>query len=211
MLIGNYYFGSGKRISFPKRRNNMRIEDVSAVILAGGKATRMGSDKAELVLCGKPLLELMVDKLKEIGITDIMLSGTAKELPGTRTISDIYEDRGPAAGVHACLLKAEKSACLVVSVDVPLVSNDTLKELIEAHDGAITALYHNGQIEPLIAVYDCSIAKGLEEVILSGKAAVKKALDQANVKKVEYTGEEILLTNCNTPEDFYKIREYAEK
>ena len=64
----------------------MRIEDVSAVILAGGKATRMGSDKAELVLCGKPLLELMVDKLKEIGITDIMLSGTAKELPGTRTI-----------------------------------------------------------------------------------------------------------------------------
>ncbi|MBQ1525567.1 MAG: molybdenum cofactor guanylyltransferase [Lachnospiraceae bacterium] len=189
----------------------MRTEDVSAVILAGGKATRMGSDKAELVLCKKTLLELMVDKLKELGITDIMLSGTQKELPGTRTVSDIYEGRGPAAGVHASLLKAEKPACLVVSVDVPLVGIDTLKELIDAHEGAITALYHNGDIEPLIAVYDRSVAKGLEEVILSGKAAVKRALDQAKVKKVEYTGEEILLTNCNTPGDFDKIKEYAEK
>ena len=189
----------------------MKTDEVSAVILAGGKATRMGSDKSELMIRGKTLLELMADKLKEIGIKDIMLSGTKKELPGTRIVPDIYEGKGPAAGVHACLLKAEKPACLVVSVDVPLVGNETLRELTEAHEGSVTALFHNGEVEPLIAVYDCSLAKDLEEIILSDKAAVKKVLDRTVIKKVEYTGEDILLTNCNTPEDFDRIREYAEK
>ena len=189
----------------------MKTDEVSAVILAGGKSARMGRDKSELVLCGKTLLELMSDKLKEIGIKDIMLSGAKKELPGTRIVPDIYEGKGPAAGIHACLLEAEKPACLVVSVDVPLVSNETLRELIEAHEGSVTALFHDGEIEPLIAVYDCGLAKDLEEVILSDKAAVKKVLDRADVKKVEYAGEDILLTNCNTPGDFDRIREYTGK
>ena len=164
----------------------------------------MGTDKAELKLGDLTLLEIQVQKLREIGIEDIMVSGYSRPVEGTRLIGDIYPHRGPMSGIHACLKAAKNPACLVVSVDVPLFPKEWLEKLIKDHSGPSTVLSHGDEIEPLLAVYDADLASQAEELILSGERSVRKLLNDAELKKLEYTGDPDLLLNCNTPEDFRK-------
>ena len=184
----------------------MKMTDVSGVVLAGGRNKRMGTNKAEMKLGDQTLLEIQVKKLKNLGIDDIMVSGYQSVLEGTRTVEDIYTGKGPLGGVDACLKAAKKTACLVLSVDAPLVSEETLKALVEAHEGPATVLSHDGMIEPLIAVYDAALAPRAEEKIQNDDFAVRKMAANPEVKKVEYTGDPELLLNCNTPEDFEKAK-----
>ena len=81
----------------------MKMTDVSGVVLAGGRNKRMGANKAEMKLGDQTLLEIQVQKLKNLGIDDIMVSGYQSDLEGTRTVEDIYTGNGPLGGVHACL------------------------------------------------------------------------------------------------------------
>lgn len=166
----------------------------------------MGRDKAELKLGDRTLIELQTGKLRSLGIPDIMLSGYRKEVPGTRCIPDRIPHRGPVSGLHACLQAAKHSACLVIGVDVPLIPAETLQELIEEHEEGITALSDSERTEPLIAVYDCRLWQEAERILKSERSALRKLFDCAPVKTVRYTGDERLLLNCNTPEDFERIK-----
>ena len=165
----------------------------------------MGRDKAALRLGGKTLIEHQTEKLERIGIRDIMLSGWTEKRPGTRTIPDIYPHCGPLSGLHTCLRTAVHPACLIVSVDLPLIPEGTLAALIAAHTGGITVLRHGERLEPLAAVYDCSLACKAEELVLSERRAVMRLMDGCPVRELLYTGDESLLINCNTPEDFERI------
>ena len=112
----------------------MRPDQVSAAVLAGGYSLRMGRDKAGLPLGGKSLIALQAEKLIGLGIGDVMLSGYGDAVTGTRGVPDLIPHRGPLSGLHACLRAAEHPACLILSVDVPLVPEEALLELIAAHD-----------------------------------------------------------------------------
>ncbi len=175
----------------------------SGVILAGGRSSRMGRDKWALRLNGRTLLELQTDKLRALGIGDILLSGAGcPPLPGTRVIPDEYQDRGPLGGLHACLRAARGPACLVVGVDVPLLPTEALAALCEAHRGGVTVLCHEGMDEPLIGVYDTSAAGAAAALLDSGKSAVRALEDALPWRQWNYDGPEELLLNCNAPEDF---------
>ena len=62
----------------------------SAAVLAGGLSSRMGRDKAALPFGGTTLLDFQVQKLRSLGMEDIMISGTEQQIPGTRPIPDVY-------------------------------------------------------------------------------------------------------------------------
>ncbi len=184
----------------------MKANEMSGVVLVGGKNKRMGIPKAELELGGRTFLEIQVQKLRELGIEDIMISGYDKAIDGTRAVADIYPGKGPISGVHASLKAAKKPACLVLSVDTPLVPVDVLQTLIEAHEGDATVLAHGELIEPLIAVYDSSLHERAETLLLSDSWSMRRMSSNPAVKKIEYTGDMDLLLNCNTPEDFEKAK-----
>ena len=184
----------------------MKMTEVSCGVLAGGRNKRMGTNKAEMKLGDQTLLEIQVKKLKNLGIDDIMLSGYETSLEGTHTVEDIYAGKGPLGGVQACLKVAKKPACLVVSVDAPLVPEETLKALVEAHEGPATVLSHDGMIEPLLAVYDAALAPRAGGERQNDDFAVRRMAANPEVKKIEYTGDPELLLNCNTPEDFEKAK-----
>ncbi len=183
----------------------MTSDKISAAVLAGGFSSRMGRDKAALRLGETMLIELQTEKLKLLGIPDIMLSGWTAALPGTRLIPDIYPHRGPLSGLHACLKAAQHKACLIVSVDLPLIPRETLSELIEVHGGGITALRHGERLEPLAAVYNCELFRTAEELLFSERRAAMRLLDRCPVRELLYQGDESFLVNCNTPEDFERI------
>ena len=180
-------------------------EKVSAIILAGGMSTRMGKCKAELEWNGGSLIEHQVNKLRSLGIDDIVISGYPKPPEGTRFAADKYLLKGPLGGIHAGLLAAENAHCLVISVDTPLVPAETLSELIQAHlDGSanITVLSHGDKIEPLIAVYERWLSGIAEQILQSDNTSVRVLFRRAGISRFEYEGDEMLLCDCNTPEEF---------
>lgn len=226
------------RTGLPQRK--MRIP-MSGVILAGGASRRMGASKAELELEGKTLLDWQVDKLRALGIEDIMLSGkNCRPISGTRVIPDQYPDRGPLGGLYSCFHAARHSYCLVLSVDTPLIPAAALAKLCRMRtEGGIACLRHLGKaepqagaacfshsektgsgtdishhrplgkIEPLIGVYDTGIKTLIEPLIKERGAAVRRLLDSLPCMYFDYLGPEEYLLNCNTPEDFMRVRQLA--
>ncbi len=193
------------------QRGSRRSRPISGVILAGGASRRMGQNKAGLQLLGKTLLQHQVDKLSALGIQDIMLSGKdCPAMPGVRVIPDEYPGKGPLGGLHACLRSAQNPACLVVSVDAPLIPAAALARLCQAYSGGILVLYHGGWDMPLLGVYDRGAAQSISAQIKKGKYAVRALQDAVRWNHFDYAGPEELLINCNTPEDFDAARKTVE-
>ena len=183
------------------------MKQVSGIVLAGGASQRMGRNKAGLTLMGKTLLERQADKFRELGIGDIMLSGkSCPALPGTRVIPDEYVGKGPLGGLHACLRAAKNPACLVVSVDTPLIPAVAFEQLCQAHTGGVTVLRHSGKEEPLLGVYDRCIADAIAALIESGRYAVRNLREVVPWHCFDYSRPEELLMNCNTPEEFEAVK-----
>ena len=187
-----------------ERRGNKSPCPVSGIILAGGASSRMGTPKALLMLEGKTLLQRQADKLRALGIRDVMISG-GFELPGVRTIADEYPGRGPLGGLHACLKAAEHERCLVLSVDAPLIPAGALAHLCRAHTEGITVLRHEGGEEPLIAVYDSRLHSIIAPMIEFGGAPVRRLRETVAWNTFDYRGPQEFLQNCNTPEDFARV------
>lgn len=197
-----------RKAEISSRRERKKYDAAfSAVILAGGKSSRMGSCKAELPWGGKTLVEHQVNKKSALGISDIMVSGYSRPVTGTRFVPDIYPEKGPLGGIHACLCAANKAACFVISVDAPLFSPDEMKLLIKAHlagDSPITVAKHLGTLEPLIGVYDSSLSDAAEEILQGANTSVKHLLDQIGFAVCEFSDENSV-RNCNTPDEYNEL------
>lgn len=180
----------------------MKAENVTALILAGGRSTRMGSCKAELLWHGQRLIDRQIEKMKLLGVGEILVSGYAGELNGLVTVRDVYPGKGPLSGIHAGLSRAKGHACLVTGIDTPLVPLSVLSELIAAHKKGITLLTHDGMIEPLMAVYDVSLAANAEKILQGDSTSVRRLFDCTRVTPFAYTGDPLLLCDCNTPEEY---------
>lgn len=186
---------------------------LSGIILAGGRSRRMGQSKAALPLLGKSLLSWQADKLRALGIEDIMLSGAdIPHVSGTRIIPDIYPDRGPLGGLHACLSSARNENSFVISVDAPLVPLQAMQQLSGAHGkNSATVLRHRGGIEPLIGIYSRVAGIAAEPLIRDGSASVRALGEVIGWSFWDYLGPTELLQNCNTPQDFLRITSIAEQ
>ncbi len=182
-----------------------KTEGVSAIVLAGGLSSRMGSCKAELDWNGTSLIEHQVNKLKGVGIDDIIISGYSKPIKGTRFVEDKYPRKGPLSGIHTGLLAAKNSHCLVVAVDTPLIPQETLLALIQAHLGgsrSVTILSHGEKIEPLIGVYERWLSAAVEQILQGDNTSVRVLFERTGISRLEYTGDTSLLCDCNTPAEY---------
>lgn len=200
-----------EKLVIERRQRRELCATYSAVILAGGKSTRMGKNKAELELDGMSFAEYQVNKLRAFGFRDVMLSGYEKPVSGARTVGDVYPEKGPLGGIYAGLCAAENEGCFVVSVDAPLCPEDTIAALLSAHGAGaapITVLEHNKQLEPLIGVYSRSLCPLAEQMLRSGSSAVMRLLDAAGYSAYDYTGDERAVGNCNTPEEYQRLIAY---
>lgn len=201
---------AAQRTLYIRRQGRERHKPMSGIVLAGGASRRMGQNKAELILNGKTLLQHQVDKLRKLGIKDIMLSGAwCPALSGTRVIPDEFPGKGPLAGLHACLKAAQNPACLVLSVDVPLVPISALACLCRTHREGVTVLCHGEREEPLIAIYDRSAAAPIYVMLEQGSYAVRSLKSTVSWNRFYYLGPEELLINCNRPGEFDEVKRLA--
>lgn len=181
---------------------------VSAILLAGGKSSRMGRDKAALPFRGMPLLEWQLQRLWSLGVEDIMLSGLRREMTGIRVVPDEFPGRGPLSGLHACMKAASYPDCLALSVDVPLVPLPALTELVRVHratGGKVTLLRHGDKWEPLMGVYQSELFRDAERILQEKNTAVRRLLDETGFQVMDWPHDEGLFLNCNTPEDYERL------
>ncbi len=96
-------------------------------VLAGGKSLRMGEDKALLRFCGRPMVEIAVEKLRGF-CAEVGIAGNREDLEGFAPV--VREARvgvGPAAGIEAGLRVARQKWCMFMPVDVPLIPEELLR------------------------------------------------------------------------------------
>ena len=183
---------------------------LSAVILAGGESKRMGRDKAWVDFGGKPLIELALEKVRELGISEIFISGR----PGQdysklncRVLTDMETGCGPIAGIERALHESTSPLVLVLAVDLPCMTTVLLRKLIENCDrctGAVPTV--NDQLEPLVAVYPKRCHTYAFLTIARSRFAVRDFVDtclqERALRRVRVPlGDASCFANCNTPDD----------
>ena len=191
--------------------------DVAAFILAGGKSTRMGSDKAFVMLGGRTLLARAVEVARTVSPDVYIVGSAAKFARFAPTVDDIFPGCGPLSGIHAALRASSSELNLILAVDVPFVSAAFLEFLIgrakKASSATATVVRVGGGWQPLCAIYRREFADAAERALKEGQYKIDALFDPARTEVV--TEEQLqsagfssqLFRNLNTPEDLASASE----
>ena len=188
-----------------------RADNYSLLLLAGGKSSRMGINKAELLYEGKSFLENIIEKAKCLGLKNIYISGYQWNYEDVQVVYDIYPEIGPLGGLHAVLTNAQTSYCLVLPVDIPQIPVTFLDELIKIHEqGTIDIempllVEREGFLEPLIGIYPVIMKNFIEERIAAGNFSVFRMIKEWGYVSVQTEIPEWQIANINTQEDYKKL------
>lgn len=184
---------------------------IGCVILAGGKSSRMGKDKALLEINGKNFIKQISDEL-ECFEEKMIARGNNSEISDVSwpIIQDAYQERGPIGGLHAALSICESEALFCVSCDMPFIQMSLAKFLCDSMQedyDAIVSKTEDGRIHPLCGVYRKSAAIVFEQQILSGNNRIMSALNQMRVKyiTIDFSKGARQLLNVNTPKDYLEL------
>ena len=181
----------------------------SLLLLAGGKSARMGTSKAELLYEGKTFLQHMLEKARALGIEKCFISGYASRQEEVQTVWDIYPERGPLSGIHACMKTIETPYCLILPVDAPKLPVEILEALLQHHQqmqkDKVLIWEHGVRQEPLIAIYPTAMVNAIETMIKDHAAPVFRAIDSWGYESFRMEMAEEQIININTPELYKKL------
>ncbi|MGY4706309.1 molybdenum cofactor guanylyltransferase [Candidatus Bipolaricaulota sp. J31] len=153
---------------------------LSGVILAGGEGSRLGMDKAGLVVGGVPVLMRLLGLMSEFCAEVMVAIGSMRPLPfpiEARFVEDVFPGRGPLAGIHAALQAAVGEICLVVACDMPFLSRALLARLSREADPRVAVTFRiAGYIEPFPGLYPRALLPRLEEALATGALGVQDFL-----------------------------------
>lgn len=148
----------------------MKQQSVSGIILAGGKSSRMGRDKALIQWKGRRLVDYLTEAMEPV-CDEILISThlDSSFFRGYRVIRDLYSDMGPLAGIESGLREAQNPMVIFASVDTPLLNSELFAFLLNQHGGFdISLAAHEGVNEPMIGVYSKQVHARLESFIRQG-------------------------------------------
>ena len=163
------------------------MSGVSAFVLAGGKSSRMGRDKAFVTWEGKTLLERALGTARAVSGRVWIVGAKPRFEPFGDVVEDLFPERGPLGGIHAALRGSGMELNLVLAVDLPFVTAGLLSYLIErAKDSESLAIVPRlvAGWEPLCAVYRQGFAEVAEQALREGRNAIHPLLDSAPVTAV---------------------------
>ncbi len=167
---------------------HQRVEGVTAFVLAGGKSTRMGEDKAFLELAGRTLLARVLEIANQVA-DDVRIVGDAEKfLPFGRVVEDMFSARGPLGGIHAALLSSTAELNLILAVDLPFVESRFLAYLISAASqvsAVVTVPRAGGGFQPLCAIYRREFADAAEKALREGKNKIDALFAEAETHVIE--------------------------
>ena len=169
------------------------IPNVAGVILAGGKSSRFGTNKALALYCGAPLIRRIADCLAPLFPETLLVTNTPEEYAflDWPMVPDRFRECGPLAGLHAALAAINNPAAFVCGCDMPLVHPALIRYLCEQlADNDVALPWLASGPEPLYAVYGRSALPPIEESLARGQLRINSLCRRLRTRWV--TEEEIL-------------------
>lgn len=188
----------------------------AAVILAGGRSTRLGRDKASELLLGRTLLQRAVERVAPLVSGTVVVRAEGQALPSldrdVTVAGDVYPGTGPLGGIYSGLIATDAGRCLVVACDMPLLSAPLIAHLLSlaaAHDVVMPVLSYP---EPLHAVYVRACVEPVRRAIEAGRLKITNFLGEVDVRYVKedecraFDPELRSFMNANTEEALAAVR-----
>lgn len=179
--------------------------DITGIVLAGGKSSRMGYDKGLAIVEGKKMIERVILSLKNVVDQVIIIANTdTYDYLNLPVFKDVYPDKGPVGGIYTGLLNSSADKNLIVACDMPFLTESLLKSVVDSSaDYQVVVPSVNGRLEPLCGFYRKDVADTLKQNIEADELPVHKA-----IRKLNYLGlvqdiekEQRVFANINKPED----------
>ncbi len=188
---------------------------VTGFVLAGGKSSRMGADKAELSLDGRTLLEHAFGAVRSVCGEALIIGSRARYGSFGPGYEDIYPDCGPLSGVHSALTYSQTEWNLIIAVDTPFLKPELLRYLIERASSVsdtVVAPKIGGIVQPLCAVYSRKFLSIAQTALEAGKYKLEPlfprdstlVVQEEQLKQFAFIAE--MFENLNTPEDLERAR-----
>jgi len=190
-------------------------EKMNGLILAGGKSSRMGSDKAKINYHGQEQVEYVYDKLKpkcsEVFVSVRSVQASEYSIP---VIEDSFHDFGPLGGILSAFKHNPNSAWITIATDLPFVSDSSIEELISNRDKSKIAtcfITSNNEFpDPLFTIWEPKAYQSLLTFLALGYSCPRKVLINSDVKVIPISDDRILM-NVNNPEDLEKAKQLLKQ
>ena len=186
----------------------------AAVLLAGGKSSRMGRDKSALPVNGEPLWRRQLAVLRATEPAEIFISGKS-DGPyadcGVEILADEIPDCGPLGGIATALRRCTSEFLLVLAVDMPAMTAEFLRSLLEESQrnavGVVPSM--SARLEPLAAIYHRVALAIADECLRTGERKLEtfiRKLETNQLSSVRDVAEKdaVLFTNWNAPKDLIR-------
>ncbi|HEY4391437.1 MAG TPA: molybdenum cofactor guanylyltransferase [Paenibacillus sp.] len=204
--------------------------EITSIIIAGGRSSRMGTNKALLTLNGMSVIERMTLELNPVSQQILIAGGQHDDYNhlGLEVVADQYPDMGPLAGLHAGLSATISEWNLVVACDMPFVHRGVFEAIAERaarveeenafieQEGRIQAIIvqAGGRIQPLLAAYSRDVLPGLQLALESGRLRMSEWVTSLHVDYIDGADladklgdtERMLQFNMNRIEDYEWVR-----
>lgn len=183
-------------------------EPVWGLVLAGGKSSRMGSDKALLEQDGETQLSravaLLAEHVDRVYVSTRTDQADDAERSKFEQITDRYKDIGPVAGILSAMDSNKKVSWLVLACDLPNIDDTTVAYLLEqcSADHPVTAYksVHDDLPEPLCAIYRPESRAVIDSFVAQGLICPRKMLINSDTNLLVQPNPDAL-HNINSPED----------
>jgi molybdopterin-guanine dinucleotide biosynthesis protein A len=187
------------------------VAGAAAVILTGGKSSRMGRPKALLPFGGEPLVVHLIQRLEMIFKEIVVVAAAGQELPPLRAliVRDELPFKGPVAGIYYGLRASGADFAFVTSCDAPFLNLELVRFLTSRITGwDVVAPYWEERFQPLHAVYRTELASLLAQQL--ARDELRPVTLYERVRTLKISAEEIRrfdpaglsFMNMNTPEDY---------
>ncbi len=192
------------------------MNDVTVAIMAGGKSSRMGTDKAFVPFQGRPMIEIVIERVAGLGAETILITNKPAEYAhlGLPMFSDVLPDHGPLGGIYTAVLRAQRPYVLVVACDMPWLNPALLTyQLNLRHTADIIVPQWDKFPEPLHAVYSKACLPAIEANLQAqqlkitaffGRVSVR-FVKREEIEKVDVNGRSF--ANVNTPDELQNAQQ----
>ena len=192
-------------------QGNQPFAYATAVVLAGGKSSRMGRPKSLLLFDGEPLIAHIVRALKRMFAETVIVAAPEQELPDLPAIlvRDEVAYQGPVGGIYYGLKAAGGNFCFVTSCDVPFLNPALISHLTsQILNYDVVVPHWENRFQPLHAAYRTSVAPLLKEQLDRGELRPVYLFDIVRTCKIgeeeirRFDPEGLSFFNMNTPDDY---------
>ncbi|MEW6244519.1 MAG: molybdenum cofactor guanylyltransferase [Bacillota bacterium] len=188
---------------------------VTGVVLAGGRSTRMGKNKAFVEIDGLPMIELIIQRLS-LCVDDIIIISNdpgALASVGHPVFGDLIPGRGPLGGIQSGLVHAPSTPIFFIACDLPFFSVPLVRYMLELaprYDVVVPKI--GGYFEPTHACYSKSCLPFIEPILKEDAPRIIRLYDQVSVRTIteqdasRFGDLNRMFFNINTPEDLKRAR-----